>query len=563
MSQTQPDVRVVLVVENPELADHATAALAHCTGLEWSEVNDCSTAVEWLYTHKADLVCVLLQPTSLSGLTLLRLVWHGPLLCFCEEDDDVLDAVEAARALAILPTYGMRHIANTVRVLSQTSAPPAKHPPSHKPKESQPEEDSSESLSEEGRRENGRRLEQAQRMEAVGRLAGGIAHDFNNLLTVIGSYSDLATRKLDDGHIVVRYVEQIRKASTTAATLTRQLLAFSRRQVLQPSVIALNEIVDEISFMVQSLLGAAIEMRLRLDPELGPIEADSAQVQQVLLNLIVNAKDAMGDGGLLCIETRNVELDERYAEQFADFQPGSYVRLTVMDTGIGMDEATLARIYEPFFTTKPKGRGTGLGLPTVYGIVQQSGGYMTVFSQVGKGATFHVYLPRVDKCMEEGSIKEETSDVLNGQETILLIEDEHGVRELAALVLHEAGYHLLTAASPEEALAIEKSYAGKIDLVLTDVIMPQMTGIEVAIQLANRRPQTPVVYMSGYTEDAMAFQQLLDTGAYLIEKPFYPKDLLRMVRRGIDHAVGHELSTAIMHHATVVSAKSTDDVTRR
>jgi CheY-like chemotaxis protein len=296
-----------------------------------------------------------------------------------------------------------------------------------------------------------------------------------------------------------------------------------------------------MSFMVQSLLGAAIELRIRLDAELGKIEADPVQLQQVLLNLIVNAKDAMPDGGLLSIETRNFELDTRYAIQFPQIQPGAYVRLTVADTGIGMDQETLARIYEPFFTTKPKGRGTGLGLPTVYGIVQQSGGHISVYSEVGQGTTFHIYLPRVDKTVVQDSYVEESSSSWLGRETILLVEDEQGVRELATTILQEAGYRLLTAGTPEEAMALAIGYGGVIDLLLTDVIMPRMTGREMAMQLARHRPEVPVVYMSGYTEDVMAFQQLLDIGAYLLEKPFYPNQLLRIVRRAIEQPAGHEV----------------------
>jgi signal transduction histidine kinase/CheY-like chemotaxis protein len=470
----------------------------------------------------------------------LRQFWHGPLICYCDNDEQALSAVETARGLAILPPYTTRQVVNALRLFLQLSIPFA----TLFEKEAQPPQ-AAPTQAEQALYESERRLEQAQRMEAVGRLAGGIAHDFNNLLTVIGSYSDLAIRKLEDGHIVLRYVDQIRKASATAATLTRQLLAFSRRQVLQPRVIALNEIVDEISFMVQSLLGAGIELKLRLDPNLGQLEADPVQLQQVLLNLIVNAKDAMPDGGLLSIETRNFDLDARYCKQSSALKAGSYVRLTVADTGMGMDEETLARIYEPFFTTKPKGRGTGLGLPTVYGIVQQSGGQIAVYSEIGKGTTFHIYLPRVDKTMEHEGAVEESFSLLSGQETILLVEDEQGVRELATTILQEAGYRLLTAATPEEAMALEIGYEGEIDLLLTDVIMPRMTGREVAIQLARRRPQIPVVYMSGYTEDVMAFQQLLEIGAYLIEKPFYPNDLLRMVRRAIEQPAGHEVTTAV------------------
>jgi CheY-like chemotaxis protein len=250
----------------------------------------------------------------------------------------------------------------------------------------------------------------------------------------------------------------------------------------------------------------------------------------------------MPDGGLLLVETRNVDLDARQLQQFPAILPGQFVQLTVADTGVGMSEETMARIYEPFFTTKPKGRGTGLGLPTVYGIVQQSGGFITVESELSKGTTFRVYLPRVDKLIEQ-ELGEETPIVVPfGRETVLLVEDEPGVRDLASLVLREAGYHLLVASSPEEAMAIEHSYEGPIDLLLTNVVMPRMTGREVAIELGRRRPHTAVVYMSGYTEDVMAFQQLLDIGAYLVEKPFYPADLLRIVRRAIEQPTGHDVA---------------------
>jgi signal transduction histidine kinase len=523
MNQIPADVQILLVVENSAHVIHAVAALASCGGVGWAEVHDCAAAVEWLHSHHADLVLVLLQSTILGGLALLRQSWQGPLVCLCDEDEHALSVVEAMRALAILPPFATRQIVNALRLfVGLGAALDALH-----------EHDL---RAEETLRESQRRLEQAQRMETVGRLAGGIAHDFNNLLTVIGSYSDLAARKLEDGHVVLRYVEQIRKASTTAATLTRQLLAFSRCQTSQPSVVTLNEIVDEISLVVQSLLGAGIEVRIELEPALGQIEADPVQLQQVLLNLIVNAKDAMPYGGLLNIETRNFEVESRHAHHFPNFQPGAYVRLTVADTGIGMDEEILTRIYEPFFTTKPKGRGTGLGLSTVHGIVQQSGGHIHVYSEVGMGTTFHLYFPRVDKKTESEESVAETCGAFHGRETILLVEDERGVRELTCTILQDAGYSLLAAGTPEEAMALEANYAGSIDLLLTDVIMPRMTGREVALKLACRRPQMAVVYMSGYTEDVMASQQLLDSGAYLVEKPFYPHELLRTVRRAIDQS---------------------------
>jgi signal transduction histidine kinase len=507
------------------------------------EVHDCTAAFEYLPSYAPDVIVVLLHSAALGGLQILRQQWDGPLICFCDEDEDVLSALESANALAILPPFATSQVVHLLRFFAQMGRSSSPQHPKRSARQDQGDEYASQNGMghvEQELRESERRLEQAQRMEAVGRLAGGIAHDFNNLLTVIGSYSELALRKLDGEPVVARYVEQIRKASANAATLTRQLLAFSRRQVLQPRVIVLNEIVEEIAFMVQSLLGARIELRLKLDPELGKIEADPMQLQQVLLNLIVNAKDAMPDGGLLYLETRNLEVDSRYAGQFPGLAPGAYVRLTVADTGIGMDEQTLSHIYEPFFTTKPKGHGTGLGLPTVYGIVQQSHGHITVYSEVGKGTTFHVYLPRVDKMMEAEHQPEAAANMLRGVETVLVVEDEQGVRELASTILREAGYHLLIAATPEEAIELEKQYEGTIDVLLTDVIMPRMTGREVALSMAYHRPQMTGVYMSGYTEDVMAFQRLFDTGAYLIEKPFYPNDLLRTVRRAIEQPLSHE-----------------------
>jgi PAS domain S-box-containing protein len=378
------------------------------------------------------------------------------------------------------------------------------------------------------------RLEHAQKMEAVGRLAGGVAHDFNNLLTVIGSYGDLAYHKLAEGDPVRRYIGQIRNATATAAVLTRQLLALSRRQALQPKIINLNALVEEVGTMVRSIIGPHIQMRIHQDPELGQVEADDGQLHQVLLNLVVNAKDAMPEGGVLILETRNFLVTESHARQNPQLTPGSYIRLTVADSGIGMDQATLTRIFEPFFTTKPSGVGTGLGLATVYGIVQQSHGSITVYSEVGCGTTFHVYLPRVDKVDVHQGDDETEHVVAGGAETILLVEDETPVRELVKLLLQEAGYRVLSAAGPHEALAMERDYHGPIDLLLTDVVMPHMNGHLLAGELLRRRPTIRIVYMSGYTEDVMQYQHLLDVDVRLIEKPFAPSDVLRAVRQVLD-----------------------------
>ncbi len=397
--------------------------------------------------------------------------------------------------------------------------------------------------------ESQRRLEHAQKMEAVGRLAGGVAHDFNNLLTVIGSYGDLAFHKLAEGDPVRRYLGQIRKATGTASVLTRQLLALSRRQALQPKVINLNPLVEEVGAMVRSIIGPNIELRVHQDPELGQVEADDGQLHQVLLNLVVNAKDAMPDGGVLVLATRNFAVTTGHALQNPQLKVGNYVRLTVADSGIGMDQATLARIFEPFFTTKPSGVGTGLGLATVYGIVQQSHGSITVYSEVGRGTTFHVYLPRVDSVAAGVDLDDSAVNSPGGAETVLLVEDESPVRELVKLLLQEAGYRVLAAATPHEALTMEHEYTGPLELLLTDVVMPIMNGHDLAHEILRRRPSTRIIYMSGYTEDVVRYRNLCNVGVLLLEKPFAPNDLLRAVRMTLDQpeslpAVNGSLSPA-------------------
>lgn len=415
MSQKQADLQLVLVAENPDYLATAVVAVNHAAIANWVEVRDGEEAAEWLQSNHADIVLFLVRSVALHSISRLRQIWHGPLICYCNPDEETLRVVEDAQGIAILPPFLPIQAVSVLHFLLR----------SHKLSTRPAGEDS---YVPQPFSESDRRLEQAQRMESVGRLAGGIAHDFNNLLTVIGGYSDLALRKLEEGHVATRYIEQIRKSTATAANLTRQLLAFSRQQVLQPRILILNELVDEISFMVQSVLGAAIELRIQLDPELGQIEADAAQMQQVLLNLIVNAKDAMPDGGVLNIETCNFDPDESYVTSVPIMKPGAYVRLTIADNGTGMDQGILARIFEPFFTTKSKGYGTGLGLSTVYGIVQQCGGYIKVYSEVGTGSIFHVYLPRVDKSQDSIDSAQELDVTSVSNETILLLGDEGGAR---------------------------------------------------------------------------------------------------------------------------------------
>jgi two-component system cell cycle sensor histidine kinase/response regulator CckA len=377
-------------------------------------------------------------------------------------------------------------------------------------------------------------LRQSQKLEAVGQLAGGVAHDFNNLLTVITGYSDLSLRRLDKDDPLRSNLEQIKKAGERAASLTRQLLAFSRKQVLQPKVLQLNDIVADVDKMLRRLIGEDIDVLTVLEPGLGQIKADPGQIEQVLLNLAVNARDAMPQGGKLTIETANVYLDNQYVRRHTAIQPGNYVMLAVSDTGCGIDVETQARMFEPFFTTKEQGKGTGLGLSTVYGIVKQSGGHLWVYSEVGKGTTFKIYLPRIDEVTEGDAARDTLVELPRGRETVLLTEDEKQVRQMIRMILEMSGYRVLEAADGDEALAIYKQYEGEIDLIMTDVVMPLMSGRELVQSLEILHPGIKVLYMSGYTDDAIVRHGLLDQEIVFLQKPFTPDVLLRKVREVLD-----------------------------
>jgi len=382
-----------------------------------------------------------------------------------------------------------------------------------------------------------RRLEeqfrQAQKMEAVGQLAGGIAHDFNNLLTAILGNTQLLLRDLPPGDASRADVEEIRKASERAAGLTRQLLAYSRRQLLQPEVLDLNVVVAEMDRMLRRLIGEHIALATVLAPQLGRVRADPSQIEQVIVNLVVNARDAMPNGGRLTIETANVDLDEAYAERHLGAAPGAYAMLAVTDTGTGIEASVRAHLFEPFFTTKEVGKGTGLGLATVYGIVKQSGGYISVYTEVGHGSSFKVYLPRIAAPLPPAPVASRPA-ATRGSETVLVVEDDHAVLALARRALEAEGYTVLAASDPADGLRLVERHGGPIHLLLTDVVMPGMSGRELAAQLAARRTGLRVLYMSGYPGDAVVHGGALAPGSAFLQKPFGPEGLARKVRDVLD-----------------------------
>ncbi len=383
-------------------------------------------------------------------------------------------------------------------------------------------------------RQSQEQLRQAQKMEAVGRLAGGVAHDFNNLLSAILSYSEMVLDDLPADHPSREDVEQIRQAGNRAAELTHQLLAFSRRQLLQLRIIDLNTVVASVDRMLRRVIGEDIELRTVLSPSLGHTRADAGQLEQVLMNLAVNARDAMPTGGILTITTANAEVGGRHASRWPQVQPGGYVTLAVRDTGVGMSREVQERIFEPFFTTKGPGHGTGLGLSTVYGIVAQSGGQVFVTSEPGAGSTFTIYLPAHQADVEAVAAHPPRPPVRGGAETVLLVEDEALVRQLTHEILRRNGYRVLEAADGVEALAVVRDHAGHIDLMLTDVVMPRMSGHELVELARPVRPDMRILYVSGYSEEAIARQGQLTEGIELLSKPFTPGVLTAKIRELLD-----------------------------
>jgi len=375
---------------------------------------------------------------------------------------------------------------------------------------------------------------QAQKMEAIGQLTGGIAHDFNNLLSAILGYAEFALSTLGDNHPVSDDLLMIRKAGERAAALTRQLLVFSRRQVVRPVVLDVNLTIRELEKMLRRLIGENIDFVTLLPNGLGRVKADASQLEQVIVNLAVNARDAMPDGGRFAIETSNVDLGPSYARENLQVKPGPYIVISISDSGCGMDVAIKERIFEPFFTTKPEGKGTGLGLSTVYGIVKQSGGNVTVYSEPGKGTTFKVYLPRIDQEAERAPEAPVFDVPLAGTETILLVEDDDGVRTLTKRILGQRGYTVLESRTGDGAVRVSERYGLPIHLLLTDIVIPGLGGTEVAESIQRQRPDIRVMFMSGYTGTAALFQGPVGRKALFVQKPFTPDTLCRQVRRALD-----------------------------
>jgi len=376
-------------------------------------------------------------------------------------------------------------------------------------------------------------LRQAQKMEAVGRLAGGIAHDFNNLLMVIQGHAELLTDRMKPGESLRRNAEQIQEASQRATSLTRQLLAFSRKQMLAPVVLNVQAVVSDMGKILRRLIGEDVELVTVNAPDLKRVKADRSQIEQVIMNLAVNARDAMPRGGKLTIETTNVEFDDSYSRAPVVLMPGRYVMLAVTDNGCGMDADTQAHIFEPFYTTKEKGKGTGLGLATVYGIVKQSGGYVWVYSEIGRGTTFKIYLPSVEEEVAPREIRQAVASLPRGTETVLLVEDEEGVRELAKEYLESCGYKVLVAQNGQAAIDLVSKHSGPIDLIMTDIVMPGLSGSDLAKKVQSLRPDIRVVYMSGYTDQAIIHHGILSSDVLLLQKPFTMSTLAHKLREAL------------------------------
>jgi signal transduction histidine kinase/ActR/RegA family two-component response regulator len=377
-------------------------------------------------------------------------------------------------------------------------------------------------------------LLQAQKMESIGRLAGGVAHDFNNMLGVILGHAEMALEQVDPTQLLYSDLQAIRKAAHHSTELTRQLLAFARKQTISPKVLNLNEIVGGMLKMLKRLIGEDISLGWLPAGELWPVKVDPSQIDQILANLCVNARDAIAGVGKVTIETGNISFDEIYCATRTGCVPGNYVLLAVSDDGCGMDKETLGKLFEPFFTTKEMGKGTGLGLAMVYGIVKQNNGFIDVYSEPGQGTTFRIYLPRHLGKAEQPRIEGSQEQAVQGQETLLVVEDEPEILSLAKRMLEKQGYQVLAAGTPGEAIRLAEEHAGEIDLLMTDVVMPEMNGRDLAKKMLSLYPDIKRLFMSGYTADVIAHHGVLDDGVYFIQKPFSAKDLTAKVREALD-----------------------------
>jgi signal transduction histidine kinase/ActR/RegA family two-component response regulator len=465
---------------------------------------DVVRAYETIGIHSLLFVAVRVSGESIGLLSLVR--FRGSSPPFTEQDRELAQALADHAALAISNARLLQSV--RLQLVERERA-------------------------EQALRTTEEQLRQAQKMEAIGRLAGSVAHDFNNLLSVILSYSALLLKDLKAVDPIRNDIESIRKAGERAADLTRQLLAFSRQQVLAPRLVRLNDVVRDAEKMLGRLLGEDIELVTHYAPQLPMVRVDPGQIDQVILNLAINARDAMPEGGKLSIETKEVLLDASYTTEHFGVVPGPHVMLAISDTGIGMDKATQARIFEPFFTTKELGKGTGLGLSTVFGIVKQSGGNIWVYSEPGGGTTFKVYFP-VGEGTETEPVERVEPTTLDGTETVLLVEDQDDVRLVAQEILRRRGYHVILARNAGEALLTCERHPRTIHLLLTDVVMPQMSGRELAERLSAVRPEMRVLYMSGYTENAIVHHGILDSGIHYLQKPLVPDILARRVREVLD-----------------------------
>jgi len=506
-------LRVLILSDQEDDVSRFTDALRQSDYVPSSDRVATPPAFREALGHRWDLILATDQNRRMSLLTALDILHETspdiPLIAISRgsavKEEAVLEVLKAGAADYITRNQMSRLGVTVVREMSQA----------------------------EGRRERGRleqQFRQAQKMEAVGRLAGGVAHDFNNLLTVITGYAELMLSQGELQESQRTALQEIQRAAERAGSLTHQLLAFSRRQPFAPRTVQLNKLIVQMEKMLSRLIGEDVELITVVGADPATIRTDPGQLEQVVMNVVVNARDAMPGGGKLIIETANARIDESYAGPAVDLKPGAYVILAISDTGMGMDNDTIAHLFEPFFTTKAPGKGTGLGLATAYGIVKQSGGAISIYSEPGRGTTVKIYLPSAEGAAVVESKKQAPAEPLGGSETILVLEDEPRVRKLVCEVLAGRGYHVLEAVRGDEAVRIAKTYSGRIDLLLADVVMPEMSGPQALELIRARHPKMKVLFMSGYTDEAMGHHGVLDSGAPFLQKPFLPEALAQKVR---------------------------------